>query len=387
VYPHAGTIERGEDAARRVSVGVLGADGHQGDPCAAGGHELRIGVTAAVVRHLEHICAEVDTGRHQPCLGLRTQVSRQEHAEAPRGDTHDQRQVVGFRRPRGPLRRRREDIDGDSSHRPRVPRLEGDPLRPRPADQGLEPSYPLVGRRQGAGGHDADVPPGERPGEAGRVVGVEMGDQDQGQCVDPEAVEAAVDGTGIRACVDQHRLSRTRRHHQGVPLADVARDDHRLRRWPAAHGLPERPPEYDEAEQGSQRQRAQRREPPQRPGSGEQHESQQDGATGPGGPARRPVRNLGGPLGDPDEPADRPAGQPHEPVAEHRGQRTDDGRRQAEHGGRRHRGSREKVRGQRDEADGSGQPGHDRCGGQPCCGADGHGVGQEGTAAALSELE
>ena len=70
VHPHAGLRQPGQQPAGRVAVGVVGADRDQRHAGAAGGEELRVGVRAAVVRHLEHVGPQIDAAGDDPRLGL-----------------------------------------------------------------------------------------------------------------------------------------------------------------------------------------------------------------------------------------------------------------------------------------------------------------------------
>ena len=81
---------------------------------------------------------------------------------------------------------------------------------------------------------DPDLADGSprQPAEAGDVVGVEVGQNDQRNPVDAELVEAAVDQDRVRTGVDQHGLTGPGRHHEGVALADRTRDEHPIGGWP-----------------------------------------------------------------------------------------------------------------------------------------------------------
>jgi hypothetical protein len=78
-----------------VSVGVVRADGDEPDPGTAGREEIRIGVSAAVVRHLEDVGPEVGPVGEEPRLGIGTQVPGEQDRQAPNGHANDQGEVVG----------------------------------------------------------------------------------------------------------------------------------------------------------------------------------------------------------------------------------------------------------------------------------------------------
>jgi hypothetical protein len=138
-----------------------------------------------VVRDLEHVGPEVDAAGAQPGLGLRPEVPGEEHPHAPDGGAHDQRQVVGLRAGRGPLRLGGEDLEHHGTRLPPVPRHHLDALGPGPPDQGIDGGHPVVGRRQRTGRHRPDRTTVERPGQAAHVVGVQVGQEHQRQPLDP----------------------------------------------------------------------------------------------------------------------------------------------------------------------------------------------------------
>jgi hypothetical protein len=79
VDAHAVVGQPVQQAGRRVAVGVVRADRHDGDPCAGRGEERRIGVRAAVVRHLEDVGGEVDAVPDDAALGIRAEVAGEQH--------------------------------------------------------------------------------------------------------------------------------------------------------------------------------------------------------------------------------------------------------------------------------------------------------------------
>jgi hypothetical protein len=132
-----------------------------------------------VVRDLQHVGTQVDARRQDPGLGLRAEVAREEDPQAPIGDPGDHRQVVGFGARGRPVGCRGEHLDLRPVDRAAITWHEDRAPRADAADQGLERGHAVVGRGQGAGGHDPDVPPRQRPGQAAGMVGVEVGQQDQ----------------------------------------------------------------------------------------------------------------------------------------------------------------------------------------------------------------
>ena len=365
-----------------MPVGVVRPDRDERHPRAAGSEERRIGVPAAVVRNLQHIRAQVGSGGEDPRLGLGAQVAGEEDPHTALHDPDDHRQVVRLRGRGGPLRRRGQHLDRRLPDRPPVAGHEDRALPAAATDQAVERALPLVVGSQRAGGHDPHRPTGERAGQTGRVVGVQVRHEDQRERVDPEPVQAPIDRADVRPGVDEDAGPGSGRHDEGIPLPDVAGDHEGVRRWPAPDHLPQRPTHRDQAHQRGQRERPDPWEPPQRPGPREEQQREQGGAARPGRPARRRVRQRCRALGDQDEPTRRPAGATDEKVRGGGQQWTEDRRRQSEHRGRCDRGGGQQVGRQRDQADRSGEARDEGRRGQAGGGADGEGIGQDGPASA-----
>ena len=331
-----------------MPVGVVRAHRDQRDPGAAGREEVRIGVAAAVVRHLEHVGPQVDPGGDHRASASGPQVAGEQDPQPVDRDPDDHRQVVR-RGPRGARsgagRAPRRDVPDRApvaGHQDAASRRHGARAR-RTRRPGRRPAT-------GAGRHHPDVPAGQRSGQTADVVGVQVGQQDQRQrrrC-------RAGPGTG------RPRRRRGRRPRAPRPPA----------RWAARSAspcptsqatttvsagghparLPERPAQHDEPDQRGQRQRAQPGNRQSAHAPDQQQDGQQDGSAGPGRPARRRVRHVAARSATDHEPADRPAGQPDQRVATG-GTPPTTGRQQAEHGGRRDRRRGQQVGRQRDQAD------------------------------------
>jgi hypothetical protein len=340
-----------------MAVRVVGTDGDQRDARSAGGEEVRVGVTAAVVRDLEDVGTQVGPLGDQPRLRLGTEITREEDRQAGHGRADDQRQVVDL----GPGDRALgEGGQGEQvhvAHRSPITGHEDGPLPAEALHVAVETGGAVLGGRQRAGRHDADVPTAQRTCQAAHVIGVQMGDHDQRQPADAEPVQAPVDGSDVPADVDEHPVAGAGRQHERVPLADVAGDDHRVGGRPAADHLADRPADEEQAEERGQGQGAQPPVPPEQPADAEQQDGQQHGTGGAGRPAGGAVGDPGGTPGDGDEPPRRPAGHPHQGIRHERQGHSGDGRRQPQHGRCRHRWCGEQVGRQRDQADRPREPG------------------------------
>jgi hypothetical protein len=358
-----------------MSVGVVRTHGDQRQPGTAGGEEIGVGVGAAVVRHLEHVGTQVHACREEPGPGPGTEVAGEQDAHAPVRDPRDHRQVVGFHARGGTIRRGSEHLDLRPAHRAAVTRDEHRSLSPASADHGVERRHAVVGRGQGAGGDDTDGAPRQRPCQATRMVGVQVGHEDQRERVDAQPVQAPVDRSDVGSGVDQHPGTRRRGHDEGIPLPHVASHHDGVLGRPATDDLTCRPAQHDQPHDGGESQRAQPGKPPQHPPTGQEESGQQDGPTAAGRPAGRRVRDSRGTLGHEHEPTRRPARDPDQRVTQRGRDGPDQHRHEPEHRGRGDGRRREEVGRQRDEADRARQARDDRRGDEAGCGADGQGVG------------
>jgi hypothetical protein len=377
VHPDPLLGQPAEDPRRRMAVRVVRAHRDQCHPGAGGGEETAVGVGAAVVRHLEHVGAQVDAAGDDPRLRLAPEVPGQQDPDAVAGDPDDEREVVGLGGRRRQFRGRCQDLHGRVPDRPAVAGDQDRPPGTGPPGEPVQPTGPVVGRGEGAGGDGPDVPPGQRTREPSGVVGVEVGEEDQRQAVDAQSVQTAVDRADVRAGIDQDPLPRTGRHDERVALPHVAGDQHRVGRRPPTGHLADGPPQDDHADEGGQRQGPRPGVAPEHPAESDQQDRQQRRAPRPGGPGGRAVRERRGPLGDDDQPADRPAGQPHEEVAGRRPDRPDERSSQPQHGGGGHDGRDQQVRRQRDGTDQSRQAGHQGRGDDAGSSRHRHGVGED----------
>jgi hypothetical protein len=360
-----------------VPVGVVRADRDQRHGRATGREEAGIDVGAAVVRHLEHIGGQVGAVGHDPGLRLRTQVAGEQHPDPALGHPDHQAEVVRLGPGDRPPGVGGEHLDVRAADLAPLARNEHDVRSPGTGHHLLQVRHPLVGGCQRSGGHLAHLPAGERSGQSGHVVGVQVRQQDEREPPHPEPVQAAVDESAVRSGVHQHRLSGPGREHERVALPDVTGDHHRVGHGPAAAHLAQRPAQGDDPHHRGERQRPQSRPPDERPPRAHQQAGEEHRTACARRPARGAVEHGGGPLGHTDQPAHRPAGAPGEDVGGPWGHRGRQRRQQAQHRGRRHGGSGQQVRRQRDHADHPGQRGHQRRGDDPRGRAHRQGVGEQ----------
>jgi hypothetical protein len=209
-----------------VAVGVVSPDRDQAHPGAGCGQELRIGIGAAVVRHLEHVGGEVDVGAGQSSLCLTPEVAGEQRAHPVLGDPDHQRQVVRRHRPGRPPGIGCEHLDLRAPDRAAIAGHQGGAGAAGPADECVDGGAAVVGRRERRRGDHAHRPARQCPGQPAGVVGVEMREQYQRQRVDAEPVEAAVHRADLGPGVDEDPLPLPGGDHQRVPLAHVAGDHH-----------------------------------------------------------------------------------------------------------------------------------------------------------------
>jgi hypothetical protein len=326
-----------------VAVRVVGAHGHQGHPGARRGEELRIGVGAAVVGHLEHVGGQVDAVPDEAVLRLCTEVTGQEHPEAPDRHPDDQGQIVRFRTRHRPPGARRQHIHLDRTDAHPVAGLEHRSGAGRLPQDGVEGRGAVVVRRQRTGRDEIDVPAGERAGQAAHVVGVQMAEEHERELVDAEPVQAAVDRTDLGAGVHEHAGAGRRGDDQRVPLPDVAGDEDRVGGRPATGDLPQRPAHGDDGHQGDQGDETDARGAPQQRGRQYEEHTQRQSPHGAGRPGDSGVGQPGRALGHEHQPAHRPPRQPHEDIGRRRGQRREDRGAETEHGRHGHGRCRQQV--------------------------------------------
>ena len=219
-------------------------------------------------------------------------------------DPDDQRQVVGLRGRRGPLRARARAPRARTA--PTVRRSPGTRTRPLAAaapDQRVDGG--ARGRRPGTACRSPPTPTSRPPSAPARPPTWSASRCDSstsGSASMPSRSRQRSTGADVGAGVDEHRLPRGPvGSTQGVALPDVAGDDDRVRRRPAPDRLAQRPADQRPARPArpaaSGRSRGKRHSAqPRRSRS----DRQQDGAAGARRPAGRRVRQ-------PRRPARRPA--------------------------------------------------------------------------------
>jgi hypothetical protein len=379
LHPVAGEFVEG--ALRGVPVAVVGTDGDQRHPCAGGGEEVGVGVGAAVVRHLQHVGPHVDAPVEDAPLGLGVEVAGEQHPHPALGEPDQHAEVVGLRGRGGRRGRRGEDLHGRRPQGAPVPRQQGGAGGARLPGELVDAAHPVVGRGQHRGGDHADGPPAQSAGQAGHVVGVEVGQQHQRHVGDPQPTQAGVLEGRVRSDVDEHCLARGGRHDERVALADVAGDQVGGRRRPAPERLPHRPADHDEGHERGQRQPAQPFPAPQRHAGGEEDQPQQQRSGPPRRPGRGGVGDGGRPVRHHDHPAHRPTGHPEHCRGRTRRPRGEQRGHQAQHRGRGDRRSREQVGRQRHQRQPAGEARDRRRGDQAGGRTHRQGVGQQrGTA-------
>ena len=285
-------------------------------PGPAGREELRVGVRAAVVRHLEHVGPQVDPAATEPGLRLGAEVAGEQDPHA--ADGRPGRPSTGRSAAAAAVARAgsgRQHLD--RRRRRRVRRSPGTSTarsRPGPPDEPVEGADPVVGRRERRRSPPTPTSrPAERPGQAAHVVGVEVRQQDQRQrrrC-------PAGPGTG------RPPRRRGRRRRAPPPRARwaararrPARRRRRRRRCPAAASprtaCRSGQPTTTSPTSAASAERAQPREPPQRPAaSSQQRPVSRTAPRGARRPPGRRVRQRGGALARPR--TSQRTGQPAQP--------------------------------------------------------------------------
>lgn len=368
----ASVAEGGEGARRGVAVAVVRADRDDGEAGRRRRQQPGVLVRGTVVRDLEHVDAGRDpSGTGQCPLARWLQVSEEQESEPGGADEQGEARVVGtVRRAEGP--RVRPGRGGWPQHLPAEPAVRpaglprrGDPHRDTGSRRGAVDQGGLR-RRVGEGGRldQADRAAAQDPGEATGVVGVEVGQDDQGNAADPEHAQAPVDGERVGTRVDDDGRARAGGEDEGVALAHVAED----------HPPPRRRPPGDDAgdagrlhhEQHQQHRDGDRDQAPpaQQTARRQDHDNRDEGQQGAASPAARPAEAGPRQRGPgPRHPGDPPGGQTRA-LCDQFGGAGQHGRQgqggEAEHGGRGHGELGDEVAGDRDQADARRQHRDDR---------------------------
>ncbi|GAB47409.1 hypothetical protein MOPEL_009_01000 [Mobilicoccus pelagius NBRC 104925] len=302
----------GEQARRRMTVGVVRTDADEGD---GRGHEReqgRVVVGRAVVSDLDeverHVRAHVRPrrsvrgllgghGRHT--RGAEVGPDRRPGVLARVGEEEAPHRVVL-------LRAVDDDVEDERSViRRGCPRIRGS----RPADDrgdiappeqvapdhlvhraavGPPPPFDAGPDVLHRGGRDDDVADGtalREPGQPGDVIGVEVGEDDRVDDLDGERVEAPVESFGIGPDIEDDGTPRARREDESVPLSDVAHDDGRGRTGEPGAGShdEDRHEDCDDGEDGDDRDHRSTTHPSSDPtphGAGGEHDDEQEDGQG-----------------------------------------------------------------------------------------------------------
>jgi hypothetical protein len=267
-----------------------------------------------VVRHFEHLRPQVRATVQEIGLGVELHVAGQQDAAGRCGRPEHDRGVVdgGAVLAVDVLRGAVGGQDVEREGRPREAPARGQ-LEHRRADlRGLlcdPPEGPgrLARRPQR---DPAGRPAPQRAGEAAHVIGVQVRDDHEGQRVDAESAQAGVRRAVVGTGVDEDRLARNARgEDERVALADVARDHHPVRGWPAGADHPGR--HQDQGQTDHDRQ-------DEEPGAAEadedherqEHRAEQERAAQAGGPGQHRARDRRCTIGHQYEPRDGGSGEP-----------------------------------------------------------------------------
>jgi hypothetical protein len=201
-----------------VAVAVVGADRHDADTRGELAVEGVALIGAAVVGDLHDIDGPEGDRRRHRALRLLPQVAEEDHPERAR-EEHDDTRVVADERHRPGLGCRwPEDVEAVGAEAARETAGRRDDLGAAFA-KALEQA--LVGRAIGRA-HERAVDAAEDRLEATDVIEVVVGEHEEIDAVDAQAVETGGERLGLGTNVDEGDEPRAP-HEHGVALADVAR--------------------------------------------------------------------------------------------------------------------------------------------------------------------
>jgi hypothetical protein len=201
---HAELAQLGQQQWRRVTVVVVQPHRDDRQPGMHRAEEASIGVSAAVVRHLEHVGPYVDASGQHGLLRLDLGIAGQEHPDTSQRRPHDQRRVVriGPRTAHGPRRSQELQVHGTG-----VDLSADDGRGNRQAVPGEHVANDVdAGRRLGERtGHDgADLAAVEYAVDTADVVEVVVAEDQQRDVADVQVGQAPIDGHRVRPRVDDH---------------------------------------------------------------------------------------------------------------------------------------------------------------------------------------
>ncbi|GAA4676370.1 hypothetical protein GCM10023215_05760 [Pseudonocardia yuanmonensis] len=266
------------------------------------------------MRHLEHLGPQVRAAVEEVGLGVELHVPGQQDATGGRGRAEHHGRVVhgGAVLAVDVLRCAVRGQDVECQGGPRQAPARRHLQHRRSGLRGL-----LRDPTQGAGRlvrrsqcHPTGRPAPQRAREPAHVVGVQVGHDHQRQRVDPEATQAGVRRTVVRARVDEDRLpGHARGEDQRVALSDVAGDHDPVGGRPAGadhagRHQDQRQPDHDRQDE--------------EPGTAvadehhqhEQHAGEQQRTARTRGPGEHGTGDRGGAVGDQHEPRDGGSGEP-----------------------------------------------------------------------------
>jgi hypothetical protein len=360
-------VEGGHGALGRVTVGVVGAAGDDGQAGTEAGQKRWVLVGGAVVGDLE----DVDAGQGGGCgqealLGRGFEIAEEQEGQPSGADEKSDAGVVGA------VVGKRAGTDGWPEYLP-VQGTEVAMLARGGADDRdlgrcrlTADVGGLLGRLVQGGGLDrSDSATTQDAGEAVHMVGVEVAEDQQGDGGHAEGAQAAVGQGRLGAGVDDDGGARpSGGQHEGIALADVTGHQAPARWWPAGDGSWQR----GGAEHGQEEQHGGGRA---QPGVAGEAAAEEDGGRGEGGeeqragpapgPVDRRAGQRGSTAGDGGDPSGRPTGQPREGFGERHRDRRRGQRGEAEHRGEGDREFGEEVARDRHQADVGGEHRDDRC--------------------------
>jgi hypothetical protein len=200
-----------EQDRRRVPVVVVEPDADHADRCVHCREEVRIRIGRSVVRHLQHVGAQVGAGGQQRLLGLDLRIAGQQDPHPADLGAQHERRVVRVRVRVVERRCRAEHVEvygADVEVGPDRRTEHGQVARTGDLRDDLDAVW-RIGERTREDARDRASTSSAR--EPGYVVEVEVGDHEQRDSGDPEVTQAAVDRDRVGPGVDLDGCARTGR--------------------------------------------------------------------------------------------------------------------------------------------------------------------------------
>jgi len=209
VHGHARSGQAIQQDLVGVPVIVVRTDRDQCHPGPGSGEEGRYVGRAAVVGDLQDVGAEVVSPTEQITLRLGLHITGRQNRHIADGDPGHDRGIVRIRSGADVARHRTQHLDRGRSHRTCLPRAQGQDVYVGSCGDPKDTCVSLNGRGIGTRRDRPDRPPPEHSVNPVNVIGVQVGEHEQGNLLHPESAQTAVHQYRVRAGIHDYGTARS----------------------------------------------------------------------------------------------------------------------------------------------------------------------------------